>query len=195
MKGKMRNVIIIVAGVVILTAMLTVVLYYYNDKLKRDNAWIYSAEDVYSQYSDYSEKADINKADVNELMHIKGIGRKIAHDIINYREKIGGFTSMSQLKSVNSVNNEVYSILCDNYTVTVNSGYYAGNESYGLAKVNLNTASVNEILAVEGVTQQIAEDIMLRRKNHGDYTSVRELLDIQSISITLYYQISDKFTV
>lgn len=196
MKEKARKAVIITAGVLITTVMLTVILYYYNDKVRRDNAWIYSAEDKSSDYGSYSEqKADINKVDLATLMQVKGIGRKTAHDIIDYREKHGKFTGMWQLKEINSVNNEVYLILCEQFTVVSDSDNYYYKESYGVAKVNLNTASVNELMSVEGITKQIAENIILRRRDHGDYTSVRELLDTDGITITLYNEIHDKFIV
>lgn len=194
MKGKVRNAIIIAAGVLILTVMLTVVLYYYNDKVMRDNAWVFSVDETSYDESSYTQKPDINSADFETLMQIKGVGRKTAHDIINYREKHGKFTSMSQLKEINSVDDEVYTILCSRFTVA-SSGYYTKNESYGTRKVNLNTATVNELMSVEGITEEIAKNIILRRKDHGDYTSVRELLDTEGITITLYSKISDKLTV
>ena len=194
MKGKVRNAIIIAAGVLILTVMLTVVLYYYNDKVMRDNAWVFSVDETSYDESSYTQKPDINSADLETLMQIKGVGRKTAHDIINYREKHGKFTSMLQLKEISSVDDEVYTILCSRFTVA-SSGYYTKNESYGTRKVNLNTATVNELMSVEGITEEIAKNIILRRKDHGDYTSVRELLDTEGVTITLYSEISDKLTV
>ena len=89
----------------------------------------------------------------------------------------------------------MYEILCAQFTVTGSSGYYNRNESYGAAKVNLNNARINQLLAVEGVTQELAENIILYRKNNGAFTSVRELLDVEGMNITLYNSISDKFTV
>ena len=54
MKGKVRNAIIIAAGVLVLTVMLTVVLYYYNDKVMRDNAWVFSVEETSYNENSYS---------------------------------------------------------------------------------------------------------------------------------------------
>ena len=196
MKGKVRNAVIIGAGVLVLTVMLTVVLYYYEDKSKRDNAWIYSATEASSSFENINtKKTDINKVDLDTLMQVKGIGRQIAHDIVNYRDKVGKISYMYELKSIPAVNDDVYEILCAQFTVTGSSGYYNRNESYGAAKVNLNTAQINQLLAVEGVTQELAENIILYRKNNGAFTSVRELLDVEGMSITLYNSISDKFTV
>lgn len=66
MKGKVRNAIIIAAGVLILTVMLTVVLYYYNDKVMRDNAWVFSVNETSYDESSYSyeQKPDLNSADL-----------------------------------------------------------------------------------------------------------------------------------
>ena len=173
-----------------------VVLYYYEDKSKRDNAWIYSAAEVSSSFENINtKKTDINKVDLDTLMQVKGVGRQIAHDIVNYRDKVGKISSMYELKSIPAVNDDVYKILCAQFTVTGSSGYYNRNESYGAAKVNLNNAQINQLLAVEGVTQELAENIILYRKNNGDFTSVSELLDVEGMSITLYNSISDKFTV
>lgn len=196
MKGKVRNAVIISAGVLVLTVMLTVVLYYYEDKSKRDNAWIYSAAEASSSFENINtKKTDINKVDLDTLMQVKGIGRQIAHDIVNYRDKVGKISSMYELKSIPAVNDDVYEILCAQFTVTGSSGYYNRNESYGAAKVNLNNARINQLLAVEGVTQELAENIILYRKNNGAFTSVKELLDVEGMNITLYNSISDKFTV
>ena len=196
MKGKVHNAVIIGAGVLVLTVMLTVVLYYYEDKSKRDNAWIYSATEASSSFENINtKKTDINKVNLDTLMQVKGVGRQIAHDIVNYRDKVGKISSMYELKSIPAVNDDVYEILCAQFTVTGGSGYYNRNESYGAAKVNLNNAQINQLLAVEGVTQELAENIILYRKNNGAFTSVRELLDVEGMSITLYNSISDKFTV
>lgn len=196
MKGKVRNAVIICAGVLILTVMLTVVLYYYEDKSKRDNAWIYSAtEESLPSESGYTKKADINKVDFDTLVQIKGIGRQVAYDILNYRDKVGRISSMYELKAIHTVNNEVYEILCDRFTVTGSNSYYGNNESYSVAKININTAQANQLMTVDGVTQEIAENIIDYRNCHGDYKSVGDLLEVEGMTISLYNSVSDKFTV
>lgn len=196
MKGKVRNAVIICAGVLILTVMLTVVLYYYEDKTKRDNAWIYSAteESSFSE-SSHTKKSDINKVDFDTLSQVKGIGRQVAYDILSYRDKVGRISSMYELKAIYTVNNEVYGILCDRFTVTGSNSYYGNNESYSVTKININTAQADRLMTVDGVTQEIAENIIVYRNCHGDYKSVGDLLDVEGMTISLYNSISDKFTV
>ncbi|MGM0501860.1 MAG: helix-hairpin-helix domain-containing protein [Bacillota bacterium] len=46
---------------------------------------------------------NINVAGVKELQKIKGIGKVTAENIVNYREEIGGFDSLEQVKEVSGI--------------------------------------------------------------------------------------------
>lgn len=48
-------------------------------------------------------KIDLNSASLSDLTTLKGIGEKKAQAIINYREKVGKFTSVEQLAEVTGI--------------------------------------------------------------------------------------------
>ncbi len=60
---------------------------------------------------------NINKADVDELMTLPGIGEAKAKNIIKYRESNGNFDSIEALKNVDGIKEGVYAALSDLITV------------------------------------------------------------------------------
>lgn len=57
------------------------------------------------------KKLDLNKVTEKELTDLPGIGIKTARAIIAYREAIGGYKSLEQLKLVRGVGDKVYNCL------------------------------------------------------------------------------------
>ena len=60
---------------------------------------------------------NINQADKETLMTLPGIGEVLAQNIINYREKNGGFTSLEELKEVNRIGDKLYEQIADLITL------------------------------------------------------------------------------
>ena len=58
--------------------------------------------------------------------------------------------------------------------------------------LNINTATVEELAAVDGITDEIARLIVLYREQGGAYETKEELKLIKQISISLYNEIEDK---
>ena len=50
-----------------------------------------------------SKKVDLNKATIEELVQLKGIGKKYAERIIEYREQNGKFTKTEDIMNVKGI--------------------------------------------------------------------------------------------
>ncbi|MDV5976992.1 UNVERIFIED_CONTAM: helix-hairpin-helix domain-containing protein [Streptococcus canis] len=58
-------------------------------------------------------KVHINKASLEELQHIPGIGAKKAQDIIDMRDKLGGFKALEDLRQVSGIGEKTLEKLKD----------------------------------------------------------------------------------
>ena len=50
----------------------------------------------------------INSASLEDFMNISGIGEVKAGDIISFREALGGFTRVSQIKAISGISDSLY---------------------------------------------------------------------------------------
>ena len=53
------------------------------------------------------EKLDINQASVEDFTALKGIGQAKAKAIVEYRDRIGGFTHLEDLKEVKGIGSKL----------------------------------------------------------------------------------------
>ena len=80
---------------------------------------------------------DINKADTTDFKSIKGIGSYTAKKIVNYRNKLGGFTSKKQLYEIWGLKKENVQIFIENLICST--------DSIIIRKIDVNEASIEEI--------------------------------------------------
>lgn len=64
-------------------------------------------------------------------------------------------------------------------------GVYAGEEG----KLNLNAATVEELVKIPGLNQEIAEKIIELRNENGEFIDMEELLDVDGIDNRLLRQL------
>lgn len=68
-------------------------------------------------------------------------------------------------------------------------------EKPGDGKVNLNTATREELMTLSGVGESRADSIVAYREEHGGFKSTEELMQISGIKEGLYHKIKDNITV
>ena len=76
-----------------------------------------------------------------------------------------------------------------------NSKTQAESDKSSFQKINLNTATVEELMDIPGIGKDAAQEIIQYRESYGKYYAVKELLYLKGIDRTLYEAISKYLTV
>ncbi len=66
-------------------------------------------------------KVDLNRAGVEELMKLPGVGEKVAERIVSYRDENGGFDAPEELMNVRGIGEKTYLKLESYLTVSKES--------------------------------------------------------------------------
>jgi len=110
------------------------------------------------------ESIDINLANKESLIKIRGIGNTFAERIIKYRNLLGGFHSIEQLREVYGIDRTRYSNLKDYFHIAVPE----------LTKIALNMANYKQMEAHPYNDKQQAKAIIDYRIKHGPFKSMEE---------------------
>ncbi|MBF0274830.1 MAG: helix-hairpin-helix domain-containing protein [Nitrospinae bacterium] len=78
-----------------------------GDFMKKVLAFVFLVLFSFSVYASAADKININTATEVELTHIKGVGEKIAKNIIQFREEHGDFKTVEELANVKGVGEKV----------------------------------------------------------------------------------------
>lgn len=126
---------------------------------------------------------DINSADTSAYIALPRIGSKLANRIVNFREKLGGFHSIEQIKETYGLPDSTFQSI---------KGYLQINTP-AAKKLNLNTATKEELKAHPYIKWQLANTIVEYRNQHGPFKSVEDLKKILIIDESTYDKIAPYF--
>ncbi len=132
-----------------------------------------------------TEKIDLNLATNEALQSIRGIGPYYASQIIKYRDALGGFISMDQLKEIYRIRPETIEVLRRN-TVLTGENHHS---------INVNADSIKFLSRHPYINWNQAKAIFKYRKQHGDYQHITDIRRIKIISDSLYQKISPYLSV
>jgi len=118
-----------------------------------------------------STPIDINSADSIGLLGLPGIGAKLASRIIHFRDRLGGFYSIDQVK-------ETYG-LSDSTFERIRTVLVLGNKP--LVRIDINQADAARLKQHPYFTWPMANALVQYRKEHGRFQKVDDLAGVTAI--------------
>jgi len=125
------------------------------------------------------QPVDINDADTTAFIALPGIGSKLAARIVNFRDKLGGFYSVSQVAETFGLPDSTYQKIKQ----------YLILENPSVKKININTATVDELKAHPYIRFSIANPIVAYRNEHGPFAKVEEIKKVMVVTEEVYNKI------
>lgn len=122
---------------------------------------------------------DINLADTTAFIALPGIGSKLAERIVKFREKLGGFYSIDQIGEVYGLADSVFQKIRPLFLMT----------PFQIKKININTASLDELKAHPYIRFNIARSIISYREQHGVFAGIEDLKKIVLMTEDIYTKV------
>lgn len=117
-------------------------------------------------------KIDINLADSSDLEQVRGIGPAFAARIVKYRDRLGGFYSLTQLKEVYGVDSANFASWSPQLIL----------ENPPLRKININEAAFEDLKRHPYLNFKQINAILQYRKQHGAYADMQDLRKVGILS-------------
>jgi len=123
------------------------------------------------QTKTFGQKQDLNTASAQQLQKVNGIGQVLSERIIKFRNKTkGGFIADVELIDVYGLTPEVIVEITQEFTVKT---------PRELQKINLNTATKEELVTIPNIDYDLAHDIIEQRQLRAGYKSLDELTKVK----------------
>lgn len=168
--------------------------FYYDKKAVNSNA-----NNVNSSYVLF--EFDPNEVSIEDWVSF-GFSQKQAKSIISYKQKINGFKVKEDLKQVYVISDSKYAELEPYIKISANtetpstSGQDKSEEiEVNSTVIDLNFASQEELIQVNGIGEFTAKGIIKYRKSLGGYHSVNQLKEVYGISGENFEKIKPQLTI
>jgi competence ComEA-like helix-hairpin-helix protein len=139
----------------------------------------YKESTTYIKPTRKAMEVEINSADTTAYISLPGIGGKLANRIINFRDKLGGFYSVDQVGQTYGVPDSTFQKIRP----------YPKLDKEKLRKININTASKDDLKAHPYIRWNIANSVVEYRNQHGSYKSLDDLKKITLIDDVTFEKI------
>lgn len=136
-------------------------------------------------YSVRYTAVDINTADTTAFIALPGIGSKLAARIVNFRDKLGGFYSINQVAETFGLPDSTFQKIRQ----------YLKLDDPSLRKININTATIDELKAHPYIRYSIANPVVAYRKEHGPFNKPEDIKKVMAVTEDIYLKISPYLSV
>src|SRR5688572_423341 len=123
---------------------------------------------------------DINSADTSAFISLPGIGSKLALRIVNFRDKLGGFYSVDQVGETYGLPDSTFQKIKQ----------YLKLDNASVKKININSATIDEMKAHPYLKYNIANPIVAYRNEHGPISKIEDIKKVMAVTDEVYKKIS-----
>ncbi len=123
---------------------------------------------------------ELNSADSASLLLVSGIGPWTAHNIIKYRERLGGFTNTGQLQEVYRMHPETYERIRTGVSV---------DSSLVKPGVKINNSRYYELLRHPYIDKPMAYAISSHRQRFGEFKTLSDFRNVEGMSDSLFQRL------
>ncbi|HEU0063610.1 MAG TPA: helix-hairpin-helix domain-containing protein [Flavisolibacter sp.] len=134
-----------------------------------------------------TENIDVNTADSAAFESLPGIGPVLAARIIKFRNKVGGFYCINQVKETYGISDSVFKIITPRL--------YVNSNELKLNKVNINTATKEQLKIHPYMRWTIGNAIIEYRNQHGTFVNLSDLKKISVITEDVYSKIAPYLSI
>jgi len=127
---------------------------------------------------------ELNSADSTQLESLRGIGPAIALRIIRYRNRLGGFYDIAQLREVYGIDSAKFEEV--KHQVTLDPG--------SITTIHINSAGFEDLKRLPYLNYKQINVILQYRRQHGSYTSINDLRQIKILNEGILSKIAPYFT-
>ena len=123
----------------------------------------------------FVQKQDLNTATAKQLQKVNGVGEMLSERIVKYRNTFkGGFIDNIQLEDIYGLTPEVIERITNDFAVKT---------PRQIKKINLNEASIDDLVTIQHIDYDIAHNIIEQRQLRDGYKSIDELTKVKDFPV------------
>ena len=126
---------------------------------------------------------DLNTADSTELELLPGIGDKLSKRIVKYRDMLGGFYSVTQLKEVYGLNEQTIQLITPRLTIDLAK----------IKKIDWNFADDFELSKHPYLRNNLSKQVVKFRSKNGSISNLEVLRDSMILNMDEYNRLKPYF--